>query len=436
MQPPQVDKQTFLFKEENVKKTLVWIFVAALVAFASAQTPPVSKVGSLSSFTGPLAEFGPAINNGVQLAADQINAATTELLGGPVIEIVTEDDATAAAQGVDRARKLVGTDGVIAIIGALSSGVSVAVAESVSIPSGVIQISPASTSPLIALLPDIEDYVFRTTASDTLQAVVGAQLARGEIIDGHSFSSAAIIYVNNPYGQGLADAFEAAFTARGGVITAKVAHQDEPQPTYASMLEQVLADGPGVVLAASYPGQASVYMAEARDLFGYTSWQFTDGTKSLDIVTAIGADVVDGLYGTAAGADPSWEGAATFEASYAEAYGSPPPLPYIDTGYDAMATIGLAIVKTIVDGQEVTSENVRTNLRAVSNPPGEVVGVADFHRAVELIMAGVAINYTGAAGEVDYDDLGDVVTPIEVWQYAAGTIVSVTVQSGSAIPAE
>lgn len=420
-----------------MKKRLVWVLIAAMVAFASAQTPPpTAKVGSLLSFTGALAEFGPAINNGVELAAQQINEAAAALLGGPIVEIVQEDDATVPAQGVDRARKLINADGVIAIVGALSSGVTVAVAESVTIPAGVIQISPASTSPLVAMLPDTGDFIFRTTASDALQGVVGAQLARGEIVPGHSFDTAAIVYVNNPYGQGLADAFEAAFTARGGTITAKVAHQDEPQPTYAPMLEQALAGNPEVVLAVSYPGQATVYMAEARDLYGFTNWQFTDGTQSLDIATAMGASVVEGLYGTSAGADPNWGGWVTFSNAYSATYGQAPPLPYIDTGYDAMASIGLAVAKAIIDGVPVTSENVRARLREVSNAPGEIIGVGEFERAIQLMLQGVEINYTGAAGEVDYDALGDVVTPIEVWAFTAGTISTVTVRSASEIPAE
>jgi len=421
-----------------VKKWFVWVVVAALVAVGSAQAqkPPVSKVGALMAYTGALAEFGPAITNGIQLAADQLNAAATEVFGGPIVEVVQEDAATVPSQGVERARKLINADGVVAIIGALSSGVTVAVAESVAIPAGVIMISPASTSPLVGMLPDSPDVIFRTTASDTLQGVVGAMLARGEIIDGHSFDKAAIMYVNNPYGQGLADAFEAAFTKRGGKITAKVAHQDEPQPTYAAQLEQLLAGDPEVVLAISYPGQASVYMAEARDLFDFTSWQFTDGTQSLDIVEALGADVIEGQYGTSAGADPEWGGWVTFAADYKDAYGQAPPLPYIDTGYDAMASIGLAIIKAYVDGVEVNSANIAARLRTVSNPPGEVVGVGDFKNAMELIKAGTDVDYSGAAGGVNYDDLGDVVTPMAVWQYHAGSIENVTVLGAADIPLE
>ena len=416
-------------------KRVVWtLSLAAILGFAMAQ-PPVSTVGTLVSYTGALAEFGPAINNGATLAADEINAAATAVFGGPLIELISEDSATNPSQGVDRARKLINTDGAVAIVGALSSGVSVTVAESVTIPSQVVQISPASTSPLISLLQD-DDYVFRTTAGDTLQGVVLAQLARGEIAEDLSYDRAAVIYVNNPYGQGLSEAFSAAFEARGGTITATVGHPEEPQPTYASILDQLLAGDPEVVIAASYPGNATVFMQEARDLYGFTNWMMTDGTKSLDVVTALGAETVEGLYGTAAGADPEWDGYVRFSDAYEASYGERPPLPYIDTAYDATAVLGLAMAKAIVDGVEITPASIRDRLREIANPEGEVVGVGDFEQAMRLLQLGTDINYTGAAGEVNFDDLGDVVTPMEVWQYQAGDIVSVDVRTADEIPAE
>lgn len=416
-------------------KRALCVLAVALVGLAMAQ-PPVSRVGTLMSYTGALAEFGPAINNGATLAADQINAAATAVFGGPLIEIVTEDDGTNPSQGTDRARKLVNTDGVVAIVGALSSGVTVTVAESVTIPGQVVQISPASTSPLVATLPDDEDFIFRTVSSDALQGVVLAQLARGEILPELAYERAAVIYVNNPYGQGLAQAFAAAFEARGGTITASVGHPEEPQPTYAGVLDQLLAGDPEVVIAASYPGNATVFMQEARDLYGFGNWMMTDGTKSLDIVQALGADAVEGLFGTAPGADPAWEGYVRFSDAYEAAFGERPPLPYIDTAYDAVAVIGLAMAKAYIDGVEINSTTIRERLREVANPEGEVVGVGDFEEAIRLLQIGSPINYTGAAGEVDFDELGDVVTPVEVWQYQGGEIVTNQIRTADQIPAQ
>src|SRR5690606_23203471 len=161
-----------------------------------------------------------------------------------------------------------------------------------------------------------------------------------------------------------------------------------------------------------------------------------DGTKSLEIVDALGADTVEGLYGTAAGADPEWAGSTAFSDAYEAAYGERPPLPYIDTAYDATAVIGLAIAKAHIDGVEITGESIRDRLREVANPEGEVVGVGEFEEAMRLMELGSPINYTGAAGEVDFDSLGDVVTPIEVWQYQSGEIEVAQVRAADQIPAQ
>ena len=347
-----------------MKKLAIATLGAITVTGALAQSAPEpANVGLLFDYTGALAEFGPGMENGARLALDAINAASESVFGGPLLNMIVEDGATEASVGVDRARKLVDTDNVVAIVGALASGVTVNVAEAVTIPSEVVLITPASTSPLISILDD-NDYLFRTVASDATQGVVGAMLARGEVVDGHSVDTASIFYINSPYGQGLADSFAAAFEARGGTILATVAHPEQPQPSYAAELEALLAGDPDMILAVSYPGQATVYMTEARDLYDFTSWQYVDGTQSLDIVAAVGADVVEGQYGTGPGADPEWSGAVAFRELFEADYGDLPNLPFIDTSYDAIVTIGLAAAYAHANGQEITAETVRDGLRA------------------------------------------------------------------------
>ena len=403
------------------------------VGAAGFAQPTVVPIGALLDFTGPLGEFGAAHRDAAELAEAHINEAATAVFGGPIIRLIHEDAATSAALGVDRARKLVDVDGVPAIVGALASPVTIAVAEAVTAPAGVVQISQSSTSPLLSILED-DGFLFRTIGSDALQGVVAAQLARGELIPEYAFDRAATIYLNNPYGQGLNDAFVRAFEARGGTVTAQVPHPDEPQPTYAAMLERVLAGDPEVVIAISYPGQATVYLAEARDLFGFTNFQYVDGTKSELIIEAMGADAVEGRLGTALGADPELGGFQAFEAAFEAVYGQRPPLPFMDSMYDAVAVIGMAVAKALVDGVEVTGTVLRDNLRLVANPPGDVVGVNDFENAFRLLQAGTSIAYTGAAGDVVFDEVGDVVTAVEIWRYAGGTMEPLMIRGVDEIP--
>ena len=131
-------------------------------------------VGNLNTFTGSLSEFGPPLRNSVELAADHINRAGG-IQGGSMV-IISRDTAVSPVQGVDAARALVDVERVAAIIGALSSGVTVAVAQSVTVPKKTLMVSGASTAPSISVLED-GDYLFRTTPSDASQGVVLARLA-------------------------------------------------------------------------------------------------------------------------------------------------------------------------------------------------------------------------------------------------------------------
>ena len=109
-------------------------------------------------------------------------------------------------------------------------------------------------------------------------------------------------------------------------------------------------------------------------------------------------------------------------------YGVLPPLPFITNAYDATAVIGLAAYAAKVKGLPMTSTNIRDQLRKVAGPPGEVIKPGEFKKDFQLLDQGKDINYEGAAGSVDFDEHGDVVTPIEVWRYQKEDMVTVRVE--------
>jgi branched-chain amino acid transport system substrate-binding protein len=412
----------FLSKEEYMKRVFVILAVLTLVLFivqgaiagSGGKKPEEIKVGTLLSYTGVLKEFGPAIKNGAVLAAIQLTDA------GLTIKMVHEDSETSAIPATNAAKKLVEVDRVVAIIGALSSGVTIPVAESVTIPAGVIMISPASTSPLITALPADQgkDFLFRTCPSDALQGKVAGQIAAQQI------KTAAVLYVNNPYGQGLAEEFKKAFEAGGGRVTAMVPHDDRSLESYTAELRKALADNPDALAAYSYPENAKIYLKEAIEFFNYGSFFFCDGTKSLEIIEALGADKVEGLMGTAPGSTGG-KALDLFNTAYTAEFGEAPPLPFITNAYDGVSVVGLAAFAAIQKGLEPTAMNIRDNLRFVAGPPGEVILPGEFAKAFDLLKQGKDINYEGAAGSVDFDRNGDVVTPIELWEFRGGTIKTI-----------
>jgi ABC-type branched-subunit amino acid transport system substrate-binding protein len=398
------------------------VFVAALLlifSFAFIASAPAAeiKVGTLLAHTGPLKEFGPNIQNGAVLAAKQMAAAGFE------IQMIHEDSETSAIPATNAAKKLVEIDRVVAIIGALASGVTVPVAESVTSPNNVIMISPASTSPLITVLPADQgrDFLFRTCPSDALQGVVAGRLAASYN------ATASVLYVNNPYGQGLAEEFKKSFEKMQGKVLAMVPHDEKAAESYTAELRKALAGNPDRLCAFSYPEHAKVYLKEAIEFFNYRKFLFCDGTKSQDIVKALGARNVEGMRGTApgsAGGEPFF----MFNTDYKAEYGQLPPLPFITNAYDGTAVVGLAAYAAKVKGLALNATNIRDQLRIVANPPGEVIKPGEFKKAFGLLRDGRAINYEGAAGSVDFDENGDVITPIEIWKYRRGEIVTVSIQ--------
>ena len=390
--------------------------VAACAPAVEEEAPPL-KIGQLNTFTGTLSYFGEVHRKAAALAVDHVNLAG-DVLGIAPMTIVARDTQTTPLVGVDAARALVDIDKVTAIVGALSSGVTIASAEAVTIPNRILQISAASTSPAITVLDD-DDFLFRTTVSDAAQGVVLARLAL-EL----GYSSASALYINNAYGQGLAEQFKTTFEEEGGTVLALVPHEDV-QPTYASELSLATDGDPDVLVAISYPGHAEVYLREALEGGYIDTFLFCDGTKSDEMNETVGWDNLEGTYGTSAGVAGVTAERQAFMEAYVSAFAVElPPEPYIDTTYDAVVLIALAAEKA---GTTTDSAAIRDALRDVANPPGEIVGpgVDGIKRALELIREGKDINYEGAGGSQDFDDNGDVFTTIEIWKIEGGAIVSV-----------
>lgn len=381
------------------------------------------KVGTLFDHTGALQEWGPNFQNAAQLAAKHLASA------GFSIEFIHEDSETAGIPAKKAAKKLMEVDKVAAIVGSGSSGVTVPVAEDVTSPNDMLMISPGSTSPFITVLPadKKKDFLFRTCPSDALQGVVLGKLAAS------LYKSASVMYVNNPYGQGLAEQFRRSFHKRGGTIYTMIPHEEEVADSYVADLRHAYArvyltkpfrSGKSDVLCVfSYPEHAKVYVKEAIEVFNGKAFLFCDGSKSEEIAKAVGAENLEGMMGTAPGV-AGGEAYVNFTADFKTEFGSIPAAPFISNTYDATAVIGLAAYAAKVKGLALTSKNIRDHLRQVANPPGTFIGPGEFKLAFELLKQGKDINYEGASGSVDFDDNGDVVAPIEIWRFSLGKIVT------------
>ncbi len=371
------------------------------------------RIGYLADFSGALAEFGPAIQTGVDLAVKHINEAGG--VHGLPIEVVVGDDQTDPTAATEEARRLIEIEGVSAIVGPLASGVAIAVAESVAVPAGVVVISPSATSPGLTTVND-NGFLFRSTTSDAAQGVVLAKLATDEGLD-----NVGVVYLNGAYGQGLADAFEGAFE---GTVTA--ASFEDGQASYLAELQAAAAGGAETLVAIGYPAQAQVFIREALENELFSSFLFVDGTKSQELIDTLGAEALEGFKGTAPTGGPETDAFAAWQAAYEAEYGSVPELPFIREAYDAVVAIALAA--------EAAGSNdgaaIRDQLARIGGPGGDVYlpGAEGVAAALAAVAAGDDIDFEGSATTLNWNEDGDVTTGyIGIFQYTGGTIVELEV---------
>jgi branched-chain amino acid transport system substrate-binding protein len=353
-------------------------------------------VGVVLPFSGDLTDFGAPMMNGLRMAQEDINAA-----GGPLgreIQLHDEDTQTDSTAGVNAANSLVNTQDVSCLIGAVSSGVTISIATSVAIENSVLQISPASSSPTISTLDD-NDLVFRTRTNDRFIARVMARIAANEGIE-----RAAVLHINNDFGQSLAEVFEGEF---GGTTTALVGYESG-QSSYQQVLSEVFSDDPGMVAFAGYPESGTTILSQWAEQGYGGDWILHTSLLSEEVIDSVGAEIMNGMFGVRT-LPPTGEATDAFVSDYEEAYPDTQLFsPYSWNSYDALVSYALAVH----DAGTTDGSSVKESMRAVSNPPGETVGYGAFGDGVEMLDSDTQIDYSGPSGAVDYDDNGDVASDV------------------------
>src|SRR5688572_29856901 len=123
--------------------TLVGVLAAAVAATTASgrgQAGFTLRIGVVVPFTGASAVFGPAYAKSAGLAVQQANRALRQAGVRDVkLQIEYADDATTPEGGVNAARKLI-SKGADCILGALTSGSSIAIAQAATVPARVPQI--------------------------------------------------------------------------------------------------------------------------------------------------------------------------------------------------------------------------------------------------------------------------------------------------------
>jgi ABC-type branched-subunit amino acid transport system substrate-binding protein len=364
------------------------------------------KIGLLAPFSGSLEAYGKGMKNGAIMAVEHINAAGGVL--GQDLELLLADSETDEKVAPTAAQKLV-TDGAIAIAGPCTSGCTIAAFDAVK-GDRVPVVASCATSPKITTY-ETDNLLWRTVPSDTYQG----ELAADYVFNKLGFAAgktAGLIYIDNPYGKGLATAFKDQFIANGGTVLNDVVYPNKSgkeidQYSYEQEAKDVLKKNgePDLIYIVGYhKDMAKITVQMKKEGYSKKPLFFgADGIYSEDFINNADATIVEGMYGTGPvppTTDPNYK---AYSKSYKTKYSIDPQL-FSEATYDAVLLIALAMERAKKAAVDVFPQN----LAPVSAPPGDAVTPADLKGAFAKLKGGSDVDYTGASGPINWDENGDV----------------------------
>ena len=333
------------------------------------------------------------IINGVKLAIKLAGGTA----GGYKIDLPQSaiyDDALNGAHdpqtGANNMSKIVADPDVVAVIGPLNSSVAKAQIP-ISNAGGLLQCSPANTNPDLTqgapakqLRTKPNNYI-RVVTTDNVQGPAAAQY----LFDVVKKKSVYVIDDTETFGKGVADAFAAEFTKRGGTV---VKHDAAPKTTqdYVSIMTAAKALNPDSIYFGGVTATGGARILKAAVQVGMADIPYVgpdgindgSGTTKDSFLNLAGADAKNS-YSTLAGIG-DFPGRAQFEADYKAEYNASP------TGY---AGTGYACAQVVLDALDRGGKTA-----------ADKAGVREAVRAAGTVSDK---KYTTIVGEITFDPNGD-----------------------------
>ena len=311
-----------------MKYTRFVVACLSLVSLAACErSSGVYTVGA----AGPWKEsYGVMSRRGIDLAVEQINAAGG--IKGSRLRLVARDDEANATRATAIAQEFVREPAVLAVIGHVNSGAMMAASRVYH--GALTAVATSASSPD---LTGVSPWVFRVISSDSLNGAKLGQFASQLAGNDPLLRQAAVLYENDSYGRGLADAFRRNFL--GTVVSFDPI---DPALTDAEPFISYLSSRrPGIVFVASRDQAALAILREAKRQKLDAVFIGGDGWQS--IVSDSSAS--DGAYvGSSFNAGDSAPEVQRFVRAFRKKYGVSPDA-FAALSYDATMLVARAISK-------------------------------------------------------------------------------------------
>jgi branched-chain amino acid transport system substrate-binding protein len=347
----------------------------------------VAKIGVIAPLDRGLVQFGRGIRNSVKLAVDQANSRKT--IPGWKFEVEAVDDSSDPATGAAAARRVARDADVIGVVGTYNSGVAAKVAPVLD-SAGIVMISPGNTDPSLTLGADPAHPVrananyFRMVAADNVQGPFLAKSAYEDL----KARRVAVVSETKAVSKGLADAFSAAFAARGGsVVFSRVV--PDGTTDFHDVAQAIEPARPDLVFFGGEYDVGAQFAKQVSDAGIKVPVMGGDGIKDDAYIAKAGAASDGDLASTVGAPLASLPTAKAYTDAYAAARFAEPASDYGVYAYDAANVIITAAARA-ARGTDKVNAKVRRD-----------------------VLAGVqATDITGASGRVAFDRFGDTQTKV------------------------
>ena len=317
-----------------MKRLFLLIFGVILAIAGSAFSQDTIKIGEFGSLTGDNASFGISQNNGVQMAAEEINAAGGVL--GKKIELIVEDNQTKQGETTTIARKLISQDHVVAVIGEVASSKSLEAAP-ICQASKVPQIATAATNPRVT---QTGDYIFRVCFTDDFQAVVIARF----VLEKLKLNKVAFMTdVKQDYSVGLSNIAKDYLTKNGATIVKEQSYSSGDKD-FRAQLTDLKAAAPDVIIITGYYPEAALIAKQARQFGIKATLVGGDGWDGSSLITVGGKAIEGSYFSNHFSVEDTSPLVQTFVQKYKQKYNVTPDA-FAALGYDAMKLLADAITR-------------------------------------------------------------------------------------------
>ena len=342
-----------------MKKILCFVLAAAMAlslaacgngSNGNASDGNTIKVGVIANTSGDSSQYGIAVSQGAKLYIKQLNEEGG--INGKQIKVVEYDDKGATADAVNAYERMK-SDGVTAVIGAVLTNTTLAVADK-TYEDNMPQITASATAASVTVLDptdensDIRTNVFRACFIDPFQGEKMAEYAQKL-----GATKCAVLYDSgNDYAKGVGDAFAAKCKELG--IECTVEGYATGDKDFKAQLTNIKASGAEYIMCPNYLEDVGLIVTQARQQ-GITAG-FLGGDGWSGVTAYASAEDLEGSYfcsGYALGSN------AEFEEAYAAEYKEAPKQMFEALGYDAALLMCNALKSAEEQSLEVGSDEYK-----------------------------------------------------------------------------